>query len=67
VLDIPLRFSGTWEDEGFPGDEDWVALLTCWDYPDARVSLLFDHPDKELPVFVTVRATPHASPGNTAR
>jgi hypothetical protein len=57
----PPRFSGTWEDDGFPEDEPWVALLTYWDYPQTRVALLYEHPDQELPMFVTVQATPRTA------
>jgi hypothetical protein len=49
-------FAGTWTDNGFPEDEEWVALLTCWEFPESRVCLAYDHPDQELPVTVTLHA-----------
>ena len=49
----PPSFTGSWEDSGFPEDE-LATLLTCWDFPEGRVHLAYDHPDKELPVFITL-------------
>ncbi len=44
-------------DRGFPEDE-LATLLTCWDYPEGRVHLAYDHPDKELSVFITLASYP---------
>ena len=53
----PPNFSGAWGTAEYPEDEI-AADITYWNHPEGRMQLEYDHPDKELPVFVSVSSFP---------